>query len=794
MATRIDQVDRAFALLIGINDYSAYDASAKKAPGTSDLPAGRNDVGAFYRMCRALGVPHANIRILTSPKLSPGDLGEPGEVLQASFGEATAAGIREGLGWLASQLAHAPGDPRPPVGLLTYSGHGDFVAGHLALCPSDVRQGAGPDLEGALGYPEIQSILRAAPGAEAALTVVLDCCHAGAAATPSGAKRRAGASLSGRTRPPTSELHQLGARMLMAAAPGQLAYQSVFDGNAHGALSWALNVVAEQWLVEAEGDADHYTITHGALRDRADALLSALGFAQRVVLHPPAVAPVLFFHRGAADAGDVEAKAPDRKRAGIQINPDWLPPDWGLGAGSPPDWLIFELTNAANAVIGQVLVVAREGTNAVSLGYEAGTEYWNVSTFSGAHRFAYKRAGQWSSTTSTSLGFPSLTAPVYRMAAQVTWSSEKGSAAGTLFQLRGSTKVFGLSATSTSPLTLSWVQGVPEGEGTTDYVVDGPTYDVVTTAPSGTEWYPLSGALASDTAMCWSPTTAPTVVTAGSSPIVKSFVRSGSTLYMAIQSLDGSSSPQLELWSSTNGFAWTAPSGGILAGATSPTLFVYGGTLRVCFLTSTGGIRWSSWNGSAWSTPTAVGSVSATTLGAAVIAGTPYVVYSYGTSVKYMSYGPSTSPTWSTPVSVTLPTGLTAWDSDAPVALASFTPAGGSAMAVLAVVSAKSARAGSLTSFASAQSVVPAAGGDVTRVALTPNGNGSALVLAMGTDAGTIGLATSTTGTSFTSSDEGIEIPSDAVALGSFSGGLVLLVCNGTSAPLVGPTWLYGRS
>ncbi len=400
MHARIDQVGRAFALLVGVNDYSVYDASRGLPAGTNDLPAGRNDVGAFYRMCRALGVPHENIHVLTSPKLQPGDVGEPGEQIPCGYlGEATGAEIRKQLAWLADALSHAPGDADEPIGLFTYSGHGDFAGGHLALCPSDVHapsgsatlapsgsatlapsgsailaaDGAAPDLQGVLGFPEIQAIFQGRPGRGDNLTVVLDCCHAAAAQGAPGAstKRRPGASLTGRGRSSgaeSAEVHVFGGRMLMAAAPGELAYQSKFDGHDHGALTWALNVVADQWLVQSEGDVDDFTIDHGTLLERSQQILRALGFAQTLKLYPDTAAHLLFFHRGAADASDVAAKAPDRARHGIQVDPTWLG-----GLGGSPDWVLYTFTDVTNAELGAILAV-----NVGWGSYASGTEYWNI--------------------------------------------------------------------------------------------------------------------------------------------------------------------------------------------------------------------------------------------------------------------------------------------------------------------------------------------------------------------------------------------------------------------------------
>lgn len=322
MDSRIRYVSRAFALLVGIDDYSAYDASAGNPAGTSDLPAGKNDVRAAYRLCRALGIEAENIHVLTSPKLAAGELG-PG-VVPGYAGEATRAEIAAQVAWLAKALSHEPGAGDAPVGLLAYSGHGDFLDGHLALCPSDVRavKGAAPsaDLENVIGFPEIRATLARSSGASENLTVLLDCCHAAAAA---GSRPGARAALTGRKRTAAGPVTYPGDRMLMAAAPGEISHQSVFCGEAHGALTWAATVVADQWRVISEGGTDRLTITYGELRARAQRLLDALSIPQQLALvGPPGVEELPFFHRGAADRGDGAAAAPDRGRPGVQLNPD----------------------------------------------------------------------------------------------------------------------------------------------------------------------------------------------------------------------------------------------------------------------------------------------------------------------------------------------------------------------------------------------------------------------------------------------------------------------------------------
>src|SRR5262249_47634670 len=121
--------DDGYALLIGIDDYSAFDRSTGQPEGTSSLPGSVLDAHVFFRMCTELGMKRENIRVLASPQpdlaLFPG-------ATAASFGDASEKGIRDAIAWLADKLAGGR------AGLLTYSGHGAHTSAKgLLMCPSD---------------------------------------------------------------------------------------------------------------------------------------------------------------------------------------------------------------------------------------------------------------------------------------------------------------------------------------------------------------------------------------------------------------------------------------------------------------------------------------------------------------------------------------------------------------------------------------------------------------------------------------------------------------------------------
>ncbi len=285
-----------FALLIGISDYSVHEDSRRSPRGSSALPAGKNDALAFHRICGELGIAPENIHILTSPALAAG---ETGGSVPGYAGPATRAEIEAQLVWLCSQLAREADGEGPPVGLLAYSGHGDFAGEELALCPSDVRAkpGAGPtdDLENVVGLGRVDEILRAHPAAAENLTVVLDCCHASAAAAWGPGRR---SSLTGRG-PSQVSPPSLGRSLLMASEPGEPARQGMFGGRAHGACTWALSAVADAWRSHSDRGARRLTISQGDLVRRAQLLLDALSIPQSLWLRGwKAAQEQCFVHRG----------------------------------------------------------------------------------------------------------------------------------------------------------------------------------------------------------------------------------------------------------------------------------------------------------------------------------------------------------------------------------------------------------------------------------------------------------------------------------------------------------------
>ena len=346
--------NEAYALLIGVDDYSAYDASAGHAKGTSDLLGSRNDVLAFFRTCRDLDIPAAQIRVLTSPKLDLALLpGVPAE----NVGVATEEAIKEGARWLSEALRDGRG-----TGLLSFSGHGDKLdRGELAICPADTR---GPALAGAIRFEELRGVFAEA-GALGNLTCVIDACFAGAALDPSAPRERRTLSLTGRaaTEPATAGALDLGDRLIAAARPDQAAFQARFSGEHRGAFSWAVGATLDQWTSVKDADGTRKSLSYGELVTRAGRLLETLSFAQEPVLAGPEnVGDLAFLQRGSSPLST--SAEPDAARAPLQIDPGFL----------TFRKVVLTLEMVPPVVLAEVFAI-----HTTTGSYTAGNEYWNVN-------------------------------------------------------------------------------------------------------------------------------------------------------------------------------------------------------------------------------------------------------------------------------------------------------------------------------------------------------------------------------------------------------------------------------
>lgn len=469
----------AYALLIGIDDYSTFDLSRDAPIGTSDLPGSRNDARTFYRLCRLLGMKPENIRVLASP---PIDFQELEGASPETVAPATEQEILEKLGWLAGKLA----DPSRPTGLLTYSGHGEVTPKQgLALCPSDVRGDGDPALDHAIPFSKINEILAHHKVGEN-LTVVLDTCHSGglASAAEARAKRchKTGRVKSLRNRvvgainaqltqghaaPPLEEIN---ARVLAASGRDQVAYQSIFDGRFRGVFSWAVSCAMEQWQVVEEDGWVRLDVGYGRLVETVRGLIAALHFDQTPELRGPmGLADLAFLHHGLTAHPGETAEMPSGGFKTEQVDPGFK------------DYLIYEIKDPTGILKGKVLV-----TNTAGGGYEANREYWYMSanlSNSGTYTFTGGSSQYWSTPPSGlgTLSFKTVRTP--------TWSS--GTPSGTM--------LFSNNLFTGERIAINWQMSLSHGSwigsitwwhsSTANLFGPGTSTTLASGTPTGSPWY-----------------------------------------------------------------------------------------------------------------------------------------------------------------------------------------------------------------------------------------------------------------------------------------------------------------
>ena len=563
------------ALFIGVEDYSAFDASIGQPAGTSDLPGGRADALAFFKICLDIGVPVENLRICTSPRLDPAQLGDiPPECLR----DASGASIREALLWLAGRL----GAEGKPGGLWTYSGHGDFVEGKgLVLCPSDTT---GPSLTNSIPWNEIQAMFEEKRAA-ANLTVILDTCQSGSARARAG--RRAG-SLSGRTVPASHLLSipALGDRVLAACEPDQLAWRGRFSGVYRGAFSWAVGATLEQWTPRVEGRNVELDLSYGELLERAQGLLATLSFDQTPVLRGrPGTATTPFFHAGPGGADEPTSPEPTALRKCEQLDPDYK-------VGINLSWYTSQAWQAVSVGPSQP-----SGS-----GYNLYTEYWALnSTFTEQLARAPSSGGTLTMTPQT-FASPWPTAPLTNPQSSL-WSPASSSPSGYNFWYTNSATntYIGLSFNLTpgTPWTgsITWYAAAPSSSGPPSSIVGSTTttFNYTSTTPrlpSGYSWFTMRLP-----ALTWP--NAPALVE--SSAVMGTALASmGNTAYLAFINSSGAVASRL----STNGADWGSShyNTGYTNATGAPGLAPLGSTLHLAFnvggtlehMTSTNGQTWTN--------------------------------------------------------------------------------------------------------------------------------------------------------------------------------------------------------
>jgi Caspase domain len=532
------------ALFIGVDDYRAFDASMKNPPGKSELFGSRNDAHAFLRVCRELGFRPENVQILTSPKFDPAALGLSPE----QVGEADEAGILDGARWLAGKL----GAPERPSGLFTYSGHGDFLEGEgLVLCPSDTT---GPNLQRSIPFSTLHRIF-AEHRALDNLTVVLDCCHSGAAGASHGKRPT---SLTGRPLPADllTKIPALGDRQLSACGPQGTAWQSRFSGVPRGAFSWALGAVMNQWKAEIEGGGVQLDLAYGDAVDRSRRLLDALSFDEVPQLSGRAgVEAMPFFCRNAGGACEPTSADPDRHRRSDQLTPD-VKYNVALST-SRSVWTIFATGSAPPA-----------GTTAF-------TEYWQMDA-----TFAAAVASQSGSITFNGQSMVSTDVPApsagFAMPTTATWSP-CSAPTGSAFWNAASTVglVFnGLTAPATASQvwsgTVTWYDATTSGAPPSAVVPSGSTPMTWAPARAGSyQWYSMTLPL-----LTWS--AAPTGAIESASGVALASL--GSTLYLAYND-----SSTVYARTSTDGATWSSRTSTGAGTGLSPALAPLGSTLYLAY-------------------------------------------------------------------------------------------------------------------------------------------------------------------------------------------------------------------
>jgi hypothetical protein len=296
-----------YALLIGVEDYSAYDTSAGHPGGTSSVSGALNDARSFFRECLAMGISPERIRVLTSPRLKPEDLG-PGAIA-ANIGDATRESILAGITWLEEQLG---ADKTPVEGLLTFSGHGLRTHG-VALCPSDVDA----SLEKVIFLADVEGPFDRMQAAHN-LTIVLDCCHA-QEGVHAEARLRCRLKTEALTRP--IQPHRV--RVLSASEAEQSAASSTFGGSPMGAFTWALTSAMGQWRTTEEQGVVRLDASYDELVRRSKELLTALSFTQTPGFTPASYGVLPFMHPGPKAAPGETTPEPDGDRGRRQLDPGY---------------------------------------------------------------------------------------------------------------------------------------------------------------------------------------------------------------------------------------------------------------------------------------------------------------------------------------------------------------------------------------------------------------------------------------------------------------------------------------
>ncbi len=261
----------AYALLIGVGDYRAFDPS-----GQSDLKGPPHDVAGWLDVVYGLGIPRAHIRVCVSPAL-PGRAA-PGLLDGVDVRGATRADIVEGLTWLAAALDGVAGTKA----VLTWSGHGTGTDAGLVLCPSDITAD-GQTLRNGLTVAEVGRLLDTrAPATR--ITAFVDTCHTATGFEDSlGTARGRALSWAGACAADAGPMaHRVfGDLVVTSSQPGAVSYEMPVLGGVRGAFSWAAsNVIRRYGLADGvSGQTSGLTFT--ALAETCGRILDGMVVHQK---------------------------------------------------------------------------------------------------------------------------------------------------------------------------------------------------------------------------------------------------------------------------------------------------------------------------------------------------------------------------------------------------------------------------------------------------------------------------------------------------------------------------------
>lgn len=384
-----------FAVIVGVDDYQAFDASLGKPAGTSDLRGSVNDAGLYLKLAQQLNVPAENTRVLVAPA---GGGARP-DTFKGYPGDApTKANIEAAFEWLIASLEANPGTQA----MLTYSGHGDADDGHLVLCPTDMTAGKDGGLTNGIELTGLGNTLDRVAKSNM-ITVFLDCCHAGDAAP----------GVRG-LRPNSRPTHPIrmasnGHPILAACRPTALSSEINFGDTHYGAFTWAVTQVLGRWQEarDSSGAVTSFGIAYGETPERTSMLMNAMAIEQSPVYEGAA------FQRGACVFTRADRHTePPQPVAHRQLYP-----------GDDGVYRIYYMYDDNGTHIISILVT---GPNyAGGNGYAANKEYWTltsgaVSALKTSTKIQFKNQHTATSSTSNPIshGYSSLGGSSYTLPTQ----------------------------------------------------------------------------------------------------------------------------------------------------------------------------------------------------------------------------------------------------------------------------------------------------------------------------------------------------------------------------------------